>query len=443
MNNLKNRLTASVISFLVIGGSCLPTAFAGRIESKEIQKSTNQPSKKPMLNTKFPHVFLPPQVTARRLLPPVRVQYHEFLSSIHEQLPNVPYAQNDSEREEEVLETSRASSSGDNLLSAFTLSDKESYTVETVSSEHLSSKDTSASSRSPLSAFKVVDKNFGTFEVEKSEKPPRSPRIQRKEEAHRPIRIPSQSQEVAIQKVNLLDYLPEWLDRYDKHDNLIRNGVSDKICEKALESRQNYNQYISKVELNLIGKWLSGYNEIDVNYMNRMRVFPLNDLVGQKGIFGYAPRPRGLINDYIVSIVKHIINSRYNPDLKNIVKGAYNSSLRDITKLELSELNINEEIKKYVVENYLGENLVGNKFFQYSKLFCPGIISYISVLSGDIPVFIKDIMYDVKRHFEDENRVISSEELLKLIDALQVVLFKTLIYRLFQGNIIMDHPGIR
>ena len=64
MKSLKNKLTASMISLLVIGGSCLPTTFAGR-EAKKFQRYTNKQEKKPMSTTKPSHRSVP---TAQELL---------------------------------------------------------------------------------------------------------------------------------------------------------------------------------------------------------------------------------------------------------------------------------------------------------------------------------------------------------------------------------------
>ena len=67
MKSLKNKLTASMISLLVIGGSCLPTAFAGR-DVKKLQRSTTKSTKqekKPMSTAKRSHRSVP---TAQELL---------------------------------------------------------------------------------------------------------------------------------------------------------------------------------------------------------------------------------------------------------------------------------------------------------------------------------------------------------------------------------------
>ncbi len=111
MKSLKNKLTASMISLLVIGGSCLPTAFAGRGEVKKLQRSTTKSTKQEKK----------PMSTAKRS--------HRSLPSVDELLSYAQPARSLSGKKIELLNPFGPNQTISENLSAFTPSDKELYEV--------------------------------------------------------------------------------------------------------------------------------------------------------------------------------------------------------------------------------------------------------------------------------------------------------------------------
>ena len=401
MNNLKNKITASVFSVLMIGSSCLSSTFAVPpkyrlpiglkcdvssngpagvapvygVTSQPVAYSGNESSFEPV-----PYNILPNGGAAG--VAPVygaTSQPGEYKKN-----PRPPR----SKRKEEVRRS---------LKSPVRVSS---------SSECINVSDGQPEGTSP-SEFSARLPDSPTQEINVSN-------------TGRPEISAPLSENSTQSREKLFRYIFEKLPKKKSHSVSLSDG-------------ERYKQYIlASLEHRMVAVWPG--NSRSYNKENYPYSFDIGELLVNSPTETYLR----LFNDQrLCSFIRMIVIDMTDDEKKRngIFIEIYKVAEEAVNELFFYKaLNKNNPAKRYVVDNYIKNNW----FLSESIKLCPSVSSYAVELSNGIPNFIIHIMRDVKKHFKGQEEVYSYRESLDLLMCLYKAFFRTLIYRLLTQDQIVE-----
>ena len=338
MKNLKNRLTASVISFLVIGGSCLPNVFAVPPKrrckfSLTNAKETDQAQSK-------------------------TVEYPEATAPL--------------ENESEL--------SGENLRNLPSV-DSAFVKVTKFINEPSKARDKKPAKNDPLPLRRVASKTVANIS---SENP------------NAFSQLPSLSVTPAMSGLSETHGYPaEYLDK------LSWSHISIKEVEYALRDLDDFRAYLRLFEGMLAKQCMySSKNSFDT------------------------------LLDRFARIKHHIQYVKDNDPASSEFFNQIKQSVEKLDNLDFRSEIVSARVKKYVERQYLKNE----QFLNQTRANCSSLQDYAMTLCRIMPDFMQCIVYDVRdKSFQKDN--LTPNEVLNLVDRLIKTFFRTMIYRLYTGEI--------
>mgnify|MGYP007055250812 CR=1 FL=1 len=401
MKNLKNKLTASMISFLVMGSSCLPPVFAGSLEHR---KKTTEASAANNAGLKKPK----PDDNAH--------------SSSRKRLPQSVVGDDSETIEDPIIA-------------------KQLKALRALYSDPISSSSTNGTTS-------LLDEQDipAQLSTKKPPRPPRPPRSHLKEKVSKPLRSPTKaSMGLSTPKLNdkksrivvedapsvfednpfVVGKIPSLEELARKHLKIFKAlYVFERIGKNDPLTSSKYFDKIKSSFRSVLVKWYPqdhGYPKSEGIYERRIDI---EYLLGP-GYVNYMLRP-AKINSRICGTVENAAKLKQKEEFckSEFIDEIKNSMFR----FDCTNYPIDSGIREYVNKTYI----YNDTFLRYSRELCPSVTSYSIVFCMGTPWFVKYIVDDVKQRFSGA----SDKDLLNLAISLQKMFFGTLVYRLH----LQDHP---
>ena len=429
MKNLKNKLTASMISFLVMGSSCLSTVFAGPLNDGQNSPGVIQLSygnatplgltcDMPSYGNVMPLGLtcdMSPYGNAMPLGLTCDMSPDEYLRAApnygvisqpgeYKKNPRPPR----SEREEKVRRSLKSTISVSRPSECINVSDGQ---PDGTSPFELSAK----LPDSPTQEINVSNTGRPEISVPLSENPSTF--------------TPSKDSFIVETVPSIEELWKEYPEIARALDNFRYKGGSESFSSKV------YFEGINKNFRNVLVSWYPENKDCLRGKRRYERRRDIEFLLGKTGYVNYK-LPYDNINSRICGIVKKAVEVKQREEFH---KKEFTDNIKKfVCKLKNEKYAVDSKILRYVNEKYI----YNDTFLRYSRELCPSVTSYSIVFCMGTPWFVKYIVDDVKQKFPDA----SGKDLLNLAISLQRMFFGTLVYRLHQTDsptVIRDGQEVR